>query len=189
MTWQLFMPRNGRPFILALIAVVLLAGLWGEAEAGKKKNKKDDDDNTVSESLCPRGVFGDYADASGRWVTYQTADPVQVCDRTTGKFWEQSPSTETFTLNPDTATQHCADLGPGWRLPEVQELNDVVDYSTTDPAVNTSVFPTVQSDFYWSVTSFATDSTEVWIVFFLFGGVVALETTDPHPVWCVRSGS
>ena len=185
---------KGKTFILTLAAVVLLAGIGGQAEAGKKKNKHDkDDDDKVSQSLCPRGVFGDYADASGRWVTYQTADPVQVCDRTTGKFWEQSPSTDKFVWSSAEGTPnamaHCAELGPGWRLPEVQELVGVVDYSTKEPAVNTSVFSNIRSNHYWSATTSDFNFGDAWDVDFRAGHVSVISKLEPQLVWCVRSGS
>ena len=79
-------------------------------------------------------------------------DGTEVCDNTTGLHWEQNPVSS--KENHAAALTHCpTTLGTGYRLPEVQELVGVVDYTTSNPAVNTSVFTNVQSSLYWSATT------------------------------------
>jgi hypothetical protein len=139
-------------------------------------------------SVCPAGGT---ADASGRYVTYaaSTLDPIHVCDMNSGLFWEQSPSGSVFTLSPDTATPHCAALGPDWRVPEIRELVGLVDTTFNNPVANTSVFSNVQSSLYWSATSYATNPAVAWRVSFNDGNVFTLSKTLTINVWCARSGS
>lgn len=142
-----------------------------------------------AEPVCPEGGT---ADASGRYKTYDmdATDPKKVCDMTTGLFWEQLPDgVNEYNLNPGTAQAHWAALGAGWRVPEVQELVGVVDYTIFIPAVNTSVFSNVQSSFYWSASSNASNSAGAWSVHFGDGSVDTLAKTTVNFVLCVRSGS
>ncbi len=144
--------------------------------------------------VCP--VAGGTPDASGQYVTYEAdaLDPKKVCDIRTGLFYEHSPSTSTFQWSSDgTATEaqdHCTnDLGAGWRLPTSYELYAVVDVTTFQPAVNTSVFSNVQSAFYWSALTHAAPVTQAWGVHFTFGNVNSNPKSNHVFVWCVRNGS
>lgn len=134
---------------------------------------------------------GGTVDASGRYVTYAASrlDPIHVCDMNSGLFWEQSPSGSRFALDPDTATPHCAALGPDWRVPEIRELVGLVDTTFNNPAANTSVFSNVQSDIYWSATTNATLPTGAWDVIFRNGNVLTSIRANNNFVWCARSGS
>lgn len=125
-------------------------------------------------------------------MTYDAdaTDPKKVCDTTTGLYWEQSPDGVTrYTLDPGTAQTHFAALGAGWRVPEIGELHDVVDYTAFNPVVNTSVFSNVQSSGYWSATTIAINSSGAWVVVFGDGTVVTFNKTSNVFVWCARSGS
>jgi hypothetical protein len=65
----------------------------------------------------------------------------------------------------------------------------VVDYTTFDPAVNTSVFSNVQSSLYWSASSSASNSALAWNVIFRNGFGNTSFKSFSFLVWCVRSGS
>lgn len=142
--------------------------------------------------VCPEA--GGTPVASGRYVTYEAddPDPKKVCDRRTGVFYEQSPSTDTFAWSSDgvetEAQDHCEAIGPGWRLPTYHELIAVVDVTIFNPAVNLSVFSNVQSSIYWSASPFAATPSLAWNVNFLTGTVAASTKTNVLKVWCVRSG-
>jgi hypothetical protein len=138
---------------------------------------------------CP--VAGGTPDASGRYVTYEVdgGDPKKVCDATTGLFWEQSPDgVNRYNLDPGSAQAHCAALGAGWRVPAIQELVGVVDYTAFNPAVNTSVFSNVQSAGFWSASSFADSPAFAWFVDFFNGLVNFPSKSGNNFVWCARSG-
>jgi hypothetical protein len=64
----------------------------------------------------------------------------------------------------------------------------VRDPSLPAPFVPASVFTGVQSDFYWSATTYADSPNRAWEVYFLTGGADAdLRALNFH-VWCVRGG-
>lgn len=42
-----------------------------------------------------------------------------------------------------------------WRLPDITELQSIVDYGSNNPAIDTQYFSPVQNDAYWSSSSFS----------------------------------
>ena len=78
-----------------------------------------------------------------------------VTDTSTGLTWQQA------TAGPmawEAAQKYCAKLelaGGGWRLPTVQELQSIVDYTRQVPAIDTAAFPDTMSRYYWSCTTYA----------------------------------
>jgi hypothetical protein len=57
-----------------------------------------------------------------------------------------------------------------WRIPNIKELQSIVDYGTHDPAL--SVPDEVGFDgFYWSATTFYPDTSNAWLIDFLNGRV------------------
>jgi hypothetical protein len=135
-----------------------------------------------------------------RWDTnnpsalrFTTAFPGAVLDKNTGLVWEQAPDATT-TNSWFHATDGCVDKNVGgtvgWRLPSVVELKSVQDPSLPPPFVPASVFTGVQSDFYWSASTFAEAPTLAWYVGFGLGGSVggAIKSSNLHRAWCVRGG-
>ena len=124
---------------------------------------------------CGPGTEGE------RFVLF--AGGTEVCDNTTGRIWEQSPSQTTYMWGPNegmpNAVNHCATLalnGEVWRLAEVKELLSLVDYSKSNQGVALNApngpFANVRSAAYWSATEFFDNPvTEAWQVDFTFGGV------------------
>ncbi len=101
-----------------------------------------------------------------------------VKDNGTGLVWQKCSKGQSATdcSGPATkvywqeALQYCRTLslaGKSWRLPSVNELKSIVDYSVYDPAINKSFFPnTVASNYWSSTTNFATDKDYAWSVSF-----------------------
>lgn len=60
-----------------------------------------------------------------------------------------------------------------WRIPNIKELQSIVDYSAQNPAIASSVPGFTKSSFYWSATSNANASFSIaaWNVPFDFGAV------------------
>jgi hypothetical protein len=88
------------------------------------------------------------------------------------------------TLNtPPCFANHC-----DWRLPNVKELQSLVDYTQSNPAISSSVPGATQSLFYWSATT-APDPGGAWSVLFNFGYVSPVSKIGFGYVRAVRSGS
>lgn len=54
----------------------------------------------------------------------------------------------------------------GWRVPSVDELQTLVNYQCTEPAINSRIFPNTASWRYWSSTPFADNEDYVWVLDF-----------------------
>jgi hypothetical protein len=76
-----------------------------------------------------------------------------------------------------------------WRLPNIQELQSLVDYSRNAvPAIPAGTpFINVQSG-YWSSTTYANYPPYAWMVNFIGGFVDNDDKTTVNYVWCVRDG-
>ena len=53
-----------------------------------------------------------------------------------------------------------------WRLPTIEELISIVDYTKHQPATE---LPNIESSYFWSSSSYANDSSYAWAVNFSYG--------------------
>ena len=119
-----------------------------------------------------------------------------VLDKETGLVWEQSPGTGAYTWDwsGSNAQYQCNNktVGgrKGWRLPALQELASLVDTSVSGfPRLPSGhPFSNVQSYYYWSAATSASNTTIAWVVDFSFGNVSNFDKTNTVFVWCVRGG-
>ena len=56
-----------------------------------------------------------------------------------------------------------------WRLPNMKELDSIVEKQCIDPSINLVVFPESQSSLYWSSSPYAVSSSGAWPVYFNVG--------------------
>ncbi len=61
----------------------------------------------------------------------------------------------------------------GWRLPDLRELNSLVELRCSDPAINNKVFPATAAAVYWTATRFVNRDGHFWQVHFLHGEAVS----------------
>jgi hypothetical protein len=76
-----------------------------------------------------------------------------------------------------------------WRLPGREELQSIVDYSKISAAIDTTAFPATPTSWFWSSSSYADATDDVWLVKFSDGYVSISYKTNIIRVRCVRSGS
>ncbi|MEI6805751.1 MAG: DUF1566 domain-containing protein [Myxococcaceae bacterium] len=138
---------------------------------------------------CVRGVSlnptNRYTDENGYRLTNQST---QVRDVVTGLTWERTPPG--FNLSWSAAQAYCQGLTLGaanWRLPRVKELTSLVDYTASNPAINTTAFPALNSNFFWSSTPCVDAAIQGWIVN-LNSGLISYDSTlrDANQARCVR---
>lgn len=96
----------------------------------------------------------------------------------------------------EAAITHCDDLvwagKDDWRLPSIQELITIVDYSTSGSAINPKYFPATPALGYWSASSFIAPSNPpyAWGINFLSGYIAyddrTIYRTDGYLARCVR---
>lgn len=134
--------------------------------------------NGQKEIYSPEGTIIDI-DFSRRAVSYGEIDEY-IWDMKTGIAYEKS-SAKNYTL--EEAKKHVADLNAkfyggtnNWRLPTVDELRFIVDYSKKNPAVFENFAPYVKADFYWTVEEHLPSNRERnWAVYFGYGCAVPIE--------------
>jgi hypothetical protein len=126
-----------------------------------------------------------------------------VTDNLTALIWTKDancPGLGTWTA----ALDYCNALSAGtcglsdgskvgdWRLPNVRELQSLVDYANHDPALPTGhPFTNVQyvpGLFYWSSTTRAFATGSAWMVNFRYGGVDDNVFSGVSHACCVRDG-
>ena len=69
----------------------------------------------------------------------------------------------------------CTFAGGGWKMPQVNELAGIADYSRYNPAIDTDAFPDAKPNWYWSGTVDASSpAVFAWSVYFYDGLVDGL---------------
>ena len=130
-----------------------------------------------------------------------SADGMEVCDNTTGLYWEQLPNGG-GTWSDAVARCAALDLGNGqtYRLPEIGELYSLVDYSRSTDTSNWAIpaeNPFSDVDQGGAVFTFRSSSslsdpvltnTVAWQIKFNIGEVLILgkASTGGGRAWCVR---
>ena len=56
-----------------------------------------------------------------------------------------------------------------WRLPNIKELQSIVENRCYSPAINLTAFPNADSSWFWSSSPYAINSNYAWIVNFYYG--------------------
>ena len=114
-----------------------------------------------------------------------------VTDVATGLIWEQRGDI-TERTHAD-AISYCLNLvlanNSDWRMPHIKELNSIVDFRNTNPALDSAFFLDIDDEF-WSSTalSLAPNSGVFWTVSFTNGqlGISSSAPNAANLVRCVR---
>ena len=140
----------------------------------------------------------------GPALSYQDNGDGTITDLNTGLQWEKKVAgsgclhcvNDTYTFANATTTfidAVNAESGTGfagfndWRLPNVRELQSIVDYGRFDPTIDPAFGPT-DAFFTWSSTSRAGAPSLAWEVNFLVGFVVESNKGQFFSVRAVRGG-
>lgn len=115
-----------------------------------------------------------------------------ITDTRTGLMWESIPNSWSNTMNWDNAKAQCANLTvwwyTDWRLPNIVELESIIDYSQTDGANYSyaSKF-TLEATYYWSSTTDAAITTFArYLDFYDVIAYSSLKTLGNFNVICTR---
>jgi hypothetical protein len=112
-----------------------------------------------------------------------------VIDAATGLVWQQG---EGGSKTWQAALSYCEELTlagqSDWRLPNFKELQSIVDYTKSHPAIDKTVFSGANSSYYWSSTTYASGAGLAWYVGFSSGYVYYDDKTNSSYVRCVRGG-
>lgn len=134
---------------------------------------------------------------------YVIQNNVTVVDTNTGLMWKRCA--EGYELKNNTCTENSegsavydwqqalvltADYSfsghSDWRLPNINELASIADFSCVNPAVNSEIFPNTPSVVFWSNTPNRSNTVFAWGVDFKQGESKTPYRTDMHRVRLVR---
>lgn len=111
-----------------------------------------------------------------------------VIDGVTKLMWQRSVSSYTYTWN--QAKTYCADLVHGgyddWRLPTRIELVSLVEFTSSNPAIDWTSFPNTPSVPFWTSSPWAPSASYAWVVRFDSGSTDFLTISNTLRVRCVR---
>ncbi len=118
-----------------------------------------------------------------------------VTDSVTGLQWQDDSEAASMVGNWKAMIDYCENtlmLGghDDWRLPNQNELLSIVDYTTSDPAMDTSEsgFQNTDSLNYWSSSTSTNNTTSARHVYFSGGYSNDNDKTNDGYVRCVRDG-
>lgn len=121
-------------------------------------------------------VLAGHAQAQNRFGF--SADGSEVIDSQTGLTWRRCVEGMSWgggtcngtatTLSLDQAAAH-ARKQAGWRIPNVRELDSLVDLGRASPAIDIVAFPATPASWHWSSTPFAAAAGGAWGVNFTSG--------------------
>jgi hypothetical protein len=125
-----------------------------------------------------------------------------VTDSSTGLQWQKCSAgqgTTTGNCSTGTASSHnwegaityCQNLTingiSGWRLPNINELRSIVDYTkSSSPLIDSTAFPNTLSTTYWSSTSNSEFFMKAYIIHFDLGWVEWADKSTGSSIRCVR---
>ena len=113
-----------------------------------------------------------------------------VTDTSTGLMWQRGTAPGDKTWQEALAYCEALDLGDhtDWRLPTINELRSLVDFSCYSPSINTTYFPNTLSSYYWSSTSYSKSTSYAWSVEFNHGEDPQYYKLNYFYVRAVRNG-
>ena len=100
----------------------------------------------------------------------------EVKDTQTGLIWQRCSLGQTWsgtsctgtaaTYNWTNALQTAKNMGNGWRVPNIKELDSLIEQACYSPSINETYFPNTVNSYYWSSSPVPYDSYTAWIVHF-----------------------
>ena len=122
----------------------------------------------------------------------------EVKDTQTGLIWQRCSLGQTWsdtnctgtaaTYHWTNALQTAKNMGNGWRVPNIKELDSLIELACYSPSINETYFPNTKSNSYWSSSPVAYSSIAAWVVYFDNGNDLSDNKNANGYVRLVRSG-
>ena len=142
-----------------------LSKVWAERSAwewvvalsdmmtGATESYQDGDDYSIMDEMTIEGWYVRFAPRANNTVVDTATGLEWIADvGTLGGVWGTPGNPNKMTWN--EAIEACNNLNyaghSDWRLPNINELEKLIDYGEKLPAADKAAFPDTQNDFYWS---------------------------------------
>jgi len=146
--------------------------------------------NSAIQASTPSGDFTDHDNGT---VTHnRTGLMWQRCAE--GQTWSAGTCTGSAnTMSWANALQAAVSARVGgfsdWRLPNIKELQSIVEEKCVSPSINNSIFPNTSASRFWSAAAYANHSGYAWYVSFRYGDAKGDNYKSvSHQVRLVRAG-
>jgi len=127
--------------------------------------------------VTANSLFAATCDTAGRFTVNTDGT---ITDSSTGLTWKKcleglsGNDCATGTAATKTWSQALAltDTVNGWRVPNIKELQSIVDETKVNPAIDTACFPTpagTANIYVWSASPYAGNTTTSWVIDFKDG--------------------
>lgn len=134
----------------------------------------------------------------GRFKTYTDNNNGTIVENFSGLIWQKCSrgqnndstcSGSNSTTNWSNASTYCSTLslgGKSWRLPNINEIANLLDYSKNiTPFINTNFFPNTVSGYYNTSNTYSPNTSEAWNFSFGIGSSLSDIKTSNYSVRCV----
>jgi hypothetical protein len=112
-----------------------------------------------------------------------------VFDTTSMLMWQDNNDVIFYTYTWGNAISYCENLTNAnhsdWRLPNVNELYTIIEFTNSSPAMSSSFGQTSNSK-YWSSTTYKYNLAHAWYIDFTSGSSSYQQKTTSTRVRCVR---
>lgn len=163
--------RRGRRCVLQPITLLLLLGCVQSAFA------------------TPTTPTGDFIDNQDGTVTHKITGLTWMrCAM--GQTWTGSScsgAASTYTYEQAVALKHSFAEHSGWRLPNIAELQTIVERENSNPPINNTIFPNTPNNAFWSSSPYVGSTNYAWYVYFYDGYVHDGSRNISLPVRLVRA--
>lgn len=113
-------------------------------------------------------------------------------DGVTGLMWQDDSSVTTIKKDWNEAKPYCENLTLGgysdWRLPNIFELSTLIDNTKSEEPYVVDGIKNIDSNDYWSSTTYAEDTGDAGVVYFSSGNGDWYYKAISRYVRCVRAG-
>jgi hypothetical protein len=137
-----------------------------------------------------RGQFADWTPVDSPTTLMDNGDGT-VSDSRSGLAWQQTLDASSY--NEANAKVYCDGLvyavHDDWRLPTRAELESIVDFGTSGPAIDAVVFPGAPTAVFWTSSPSAGAIDNTWYVDFGPGYAGVSNVASTYRVRCVRGGA
>lgn len=131
-----------------------------------------------------------------RFVIKGSGLTAKVIDRATGLMWASNGNGGGGDYGGDNTWAEAIGIANNlsfagrsdWRIPNIKEWFSLGDFSIMNPAINSTFFPNVGTDKYWSSTTLYHDTNLAFLYNTYYGTIEEAAKVAEHRMLCVRGG-